>query len=238
MTIISKLFSLLGVIAVVLGLALVLNIVSVKEIQTLTGLKSATSQTPTTPTPTPLAQILTASIDQNCQFNVKTDQDLLTIPTNFDQKMAKCEDYVLFSLSPNGQYLVFEDLSAKGVDSLLKVFAYKKQKPILIQDLAKYSILDFAFFPSSDKLAVLISEGLKGKQLVYIYNLNYLYEKFGEEMDKNAELTKQALKTGAGELELATTTKRATKLKIVNQELQILEEKTETPIQTFALENF
>jgi len=234
MKIFSRLLFFLGLVSIFVGTAVTLNLVSASQISQAVNLTSP--QPSPTPTPTPAAKITSAKIEQNCRLYVNTDQGTLDFATNFDPNVAKCAEYVLVDLDNAGQYTAFEDLAETGIDSLVKVFSYQLQKITLLHDLGKYSILDFAFLKSG-QLAVLASDGLKGKQLVYVYDLDYLFSQYPQEASEG-EFSDQAIKLATGELAVTGGTQRAAYLKISDQQLQVYAEGNDQPIQSFSLEVF
>ena len=218
MKIFSRLLQFLSFLAFIAGLAFITNLFSAKQI---IGYFKPVEVATIAPTPTPaiLPKIAEAKVGQDCQFNVKTDQGELKFPTNFDPTVAQCEQYVINKVSPDGQYAAFEDLSASGIDSLIKVFSYKLQKVTLLHDLNQYSILDFTFL-DNNQLAVLISDGLKGKQAIYVYNLQFLFDQYEPEAQEG-EFSAQALRLATGELSITGGSKRAAYIKLVDQQLQV-----------------
>lgn len=187
------------------------------------------------PTPKVEQKISFAQIDQSCKLTIVSDKGSLTFPTNFDSAVAKCGQYSLTKLSNSGQYVALEDLSADGVDSLIKIFSYQLQKITLLHDLDQYSILDFIFLPN-DQLAVLISLGFKGEQKVYVYNLKYLFDQYLEEA-QNGEFSNQAIKLATGELPIPKGSKRAATLRLDEQKLLVFDETNKEPMLSFSLDS-
>lgn len=232
MRVLSLIIFWLGAFSVLAGGAVVLGYT--KPLESVLFQSSAPIPTPPPSTPIDAGKIISAVIDQTCQLNVISDRGNVNTATNFDPEVAECELYTLSKLSDSGQYVALEDLSAEGVDALVKVFSYKLQKITLLHDLGEFSILDLLFLPD-DQLAVLMSQGTKGAQKIYVYNLNYLFDQYTSEAEAG-EFSQQAIELATGELPIPSSAKRAATIALDGQQLHVYSESEEQPMLSFSLD--
>ncbi len=232
MRVVSLIIFWLGAFSVLAGGAVVLGFT--KPVEEVLFQSSAPVPTPPPSTPIDAGKIISATIDQSCQLNVIFDRGNVNTATNFDPEVAECDLYTLSKLSDSGQYVALEDLSAEGIDALVKVFSYKLQKITLIHDLGEFSILDLLFLPD-DQLAVLMSQGTKGAQKIYVYNLNYLFDQYVSEAEAG-EFSEQAIELATGELPIPSSAKRAATIALDGQQLHVYSESEEQPMLSFSLD--
>lgn len=114
--------------------------------------------------------IITNIVSPECDILLTTAKETFTLPTQFDPSFSKCDQYVLSVTAPSGQMVAFENLSPQGIDSQLNLFALELGKVAILDDFETFSIFDLKFLPH-DQLAVLISQGLSGRQFIRLYDL-------------------------------------------------------------------
>lgn len=232
MRVLSLVIFWMGAFSVLAGGAVVFGFT--KPVEIVLFQSSAPTPTPPPSVPIDAGKIISASIDQTCQLNVISDRGNINASTNFDPQVAECNLYSLSKLSESGQFVALEDLSAEGVDALVKIFSYKLQKITLLHDLGEFSILDLLFLPN-DQLAVLMSQGTKGAQKIFVYNLAYLFDQYGSEAEAG-EFSEQAIELATGELPIPASTKRAATIALDGQQLHVYAESEEQPMLSFSLD--
>ncbi len=159
----SKILKLFGVIF--LGCALILLILQQKN-----GLfeNRSTQELITIPPAEPI--ITQVSATKECTIQVITNSNTFFLPTAFDPTIAKCEKYVVSTLSPSGQFAAFEDLSSTKIDALVSLYELASNRVFTLDDFGTESVLDMKFLPNN-RLLVLYSQGISGEQKLRLYDL-------------------------------------------------------------------
>lgn len=201
---------------------------------------NSTSSNSTNQNPVPTVQpgILTNTVTADCDVLLTTATNQFVLPTQFDASVAKCEDYVVSVTAPSANYVAFEDLSPKGVDAQLNLFILDLEKATIIDDYDTFSIFDLAFL-SDDRLVVLISQGLNGKQYLRLYDTNAISQA-ALELDLDPTLVVYDLKEVANqyvlERELTELTESGHYLRVTDTQLQVLNQERNTESPLFSLE--
>lgn len=106
----------------------------------------------------------------DCTVQLTINGNTKTLPTAFDPAIAKCEKYTVSSLSPSGNYVAFEDLSSSGIDAVVSLYELSNDRVYTLDDFGTESVLDMVFLPSN-RLLVLYSQGISGKQSLRLYDV-------------------------------------------------------------------
>ncbi len=115
--------------------------------------------------------IITQSVvSSDCQVVITIGANTVTIPTSFDPTIAKCEQYTVSRVSPFGSSVAFEDLSTAGVDAVVSLYDLDTNRVYTLDDYGTESVLDMIFLPNN-RLLVLYSQGISGKQTLRLYDV-------------------------------------------------------------------
>lgn len=107
---------------------------------------------------------------KECTIQVTTSGETIFLPTAFDPTIAKCEKYVVSTLSPSGMFVAFEDLSSTKIDALVSLYELTSNRVFTLDDFGTESVLDLKFLPNN-RLLVLYSQGISGEQKLRLYDL-------------------------------------------------------------------
>lgn len=127
-------------------------------------LNQTSNPIPTEPKITQVAMLADCTVQLTINGNTKT------LPTAFDPAIAKCEKYTVSSLSPSGNYVAFEDLSSSGIDAVVSLYEISNDRVYTLDDFGTESVLDMVFLPNN-RLLVLYSQGISGKQNLRLYDV-------------------------------------------------------------------
>jgi hypothetical protein len=182
--------------------------------------------------------ILTNTVTADCDVVLTTASNEFVLPTQFDPSVAKCEEYVVSTTAPSGLYAAFEDLSPKGVDAQLNVFFLDIEKVGILDDYDTFSIFDLAFL-ADDRLVVLFSQGLNGKQFLRLYDTNAISQAKSE-LELDSSLVVHDLKEVANqyvlERELTELTESGQYLRVTDTQLQVLNQQRDAENPLVSLE--
>lgn len=159
----SKILTLAGV--VVLGCAFTMLVLQQKN--NLFQDRSAQELIAIPPAEPVITQV---TATRECTIQVTTSGENTFLPTAFDPAIAKCEKYVVSTLSPSGNFVAYEDLSSTKIDALVSLYELTSNRVFTLDDFGTESVLDMKFLPNN-RLLVLYSQGISGEQKLRLYDL-------------------------------------------------------------------
>lgn len=159
----SKILTLAGL--VVLGCALALLVLQQKN-----NLFQDRSTRELITIPPAEPKITQVEVLKDCTVQLTINDNIKKLPTAFDPAIAKCEKYTVSTLSPSGMFVAFEDLSSSGIDAVVSLYEISNDRVFTLDDFGTESVLDMVFLPNN-RLLVLYSQGISGKQSLRLYDI-------------------------------------------------------------------
>ena len=215
----------------VIGVFLLVGSVALLLFQLATT--SQPNQDLTTESPPAEPLITHAQVTDQCQVEVSIGLTTILLPTSFDPTVAKCDKYTVSKVSPSGTFVAFEDLSASGVDAVVSLYDLNNNRVFTLDDYGSESVLDMLFLPNN-RLLVLYSQGISGKQNLRLYDTPAL-EPLLKDVPVDGDLSSETLNPFVFERNLEDAKGIAKSLRLTGDAVVLVDEQDDITNPIFSI---